>query len=142
MTAQCLRYYTKMFVEISHILSTPILADMLLREFNEELVLLVVAGFKDRFRGASAKLSEYEPPYEGTVIPEGLPFVAGSLITSTLSEEFGDRLASCAGSYVRMQIVNAIYARVGSNIGQNVKSCRVQPGSTLPQHLHSIWDVY
>lgn len=106
---QCIKYNSIIVRTISHILSTPILADMLLREFNEELVWLVVAGFKDRFRGASAELSPYEPPYEGTVIPEGLPFVAGSLITSTLSEEFGERLASCAGSYIQTEIVNDIF---------------------------------
>lgn len=75
-------------------MSTPILADILLSELSEELVWLVVVGFKERFKGASPELSEYILPYEGTVRPEGLPFVAGNLITSTLSEALGERLTS------------------------------------------------
>lgn len=69
-------------------------ADILLSELSDELVWLEVVGFKERFKGASPELSEYKPPYEGTVRPEGLPFVAGNLITSTLSEALGERLTS------------------------------------------------
>lgn len=80
-------------------MSTPILADILLSEFSDDDVWLVVVGFKERFNGASPELSEYRPLREGIESPEGLPFVAGNLITSTLSEALGERLTSCDVSY-------------------------------------------
>ena len=73
-------------------------ADMLLKELREELVRFstvdvedvtaaVVDGFRDRLRGASPLESSVPTlfPYEHTEIPEGLPLVAGSFITSTRS---------------------------------------------------------
>lgn len=67
----------------------PMLADMLLSEFSDELVWLFVElwllGFKDRFKGPSARGSG--APYEGTLRPDGLPFVGGNLMTSTRSED-------------------------------------------------------
>lgn len=69
---------------------------MLLREFNEELVWLVAdEGFKDKFRGVSPPDSEKLLLNEGIEIPDGLPFVGGNFITSTLSVDvFGETLAS------------------------------------------------
>lgn len=63
------------------------LADMLLSEFSEELVWLTVDGdgFSDRFSGVSVVSDELELPKADTDNPDGLPLVAGSLITSTLS---------------------------------------------------------
>lgn len=64
------------------------LADMLHREFNEEEVVEVLQelGFSERFKGVSPCSALLN---EGTETPEGLPLVAGSLITSTRSPGAG-----------------------------------------------------
>lgn len=72
----------------SHILSLPILAERLLSEFKELLLGQLLfdeleAGFNDKFKGAS--FASEVPLNDGTLTPEGLPFVAGNFITSTLS---------------------------------------------------------
>ena len=67
---------------------------MLLNEVSEELLLFVdVLGFSDKFSGVSPVLSLLN---EGTEIPDGLPLVAGNLMTSTLSfAEAGGDPTSC-----------------------------------------------
>lgn len=66
--------------------SDPILALILLKQFSEELEPLLVdqLGLSDKLRGASPEVSD-EPVYDE--MPDGLPLVAGSLITSTLSDD-------------------------------------------------------
>lgn len=59
------------------------MADILLNELNELCAVVDEDGFMDKFSGASQFDSD---PYDGIVIPDGLPLVvAGSLMTSTLS---------------------------------------------------------
>lgn len=81
-----------------HIRSTPKLADMLLSEFKDELVRPLDElddGFNDKLRGVSPNGSELL--YEGRATP-GLPFVGGSLITSTLSLGAAAELLKSCGS--------------------------------------------
>lgn len=76
-----------------HTRSMPKFADMLLSEFRDELLWLVefIVGFNDKFKGPSPVDSLKLPPEkDGTEIPDGLPFVGGNFITSTLSIAGGD----------------------------------------------------
>lgn len=77
-----------------HILSEPILADISLKDVKDDVLEEVVLGFKDKFKGASPPESGLDPNRDE--IPEGLPFVAGSLITSTRSFGVDGGVSSCS----------------------------------------------
>lgn len=77
-----------------HIRSEPILADISLKDVKDDVLEDVVFGFKDKFNGTSPPDSEVDPNMEE--IPDGLPLVAGSLITSTRSLGVEGGVSSCS----------------------------------------------